>query len=235
MSDRDTLTNLLREKLASRASTNNIVAFDTSAWATEWRTSPARVLRAARDLDRKRKELRREFDMSGRLIAASLLPKFFVYKYDYAQKELSVENENKNTNESLEKPADRTNYVRPYLNGLRDTDTYSYAHRENPNYVSRTNEDRMTKKPVVMARYPVDAPVAENDIDLSPLLPKATAYVSYLSSPSESPLPMVTSKVMIHDDILPLVEEVAKMIAVLSYLIPKSSEKDQSVAKMLLS
>jgi len=66
-------------------------------------------------------------------------------------------------------------------------------------------------------------------------LPKATAYVSYLSYPSASPLPMVTSKVMIHDDILPLVEEAAKMIAALSYLIPKASEKDQSVVKMLLS
>ena len=238
MSDRDTLTNLLREKLASRVSTNNTVTFDVQRWAKEWRTSPVRILRAARDLDRKRKELRRDFDMAGRLVSASLLPKFFLYRYDNTNKENNIVNEERNVNDSSEKFSDRANYVRPYLNGLNENPTYSQALRDNPSHISARSESRPVNKPVVMARYPVESPVAsstEEAMDFSTFIPKATAYVSYLSSPSASPLPLVTSRVMIHDDIRPLVEEVAKMIAALSYLIPKATEKDQSVAKMLLS
>ena len=147
-------------------------------------------------------------------------------------------NEERNVNDSSEKFSDRANYVRPYLNGLNENPTYSQALRDNPSHISARSESRPVNKPVVMARYPVESPVAsstEEAMDFSTFIPKATAYVSYLSSPSASPLPLVTSRVMIHDDIRPLVEEVAKMIAALSYLIPKATENDQSVAKMLLS
>lgn len=139
-----TLSLKLRKKLGETADPSHFAPINIDALAREFNTSSTRVLRAARDLERKTKEIRRHYDTSGKLFAARLLPQFFV-RYDWTvnpnetstRKEKTAVNNNDHVDpvmNSVRNPFDNQNrvntYVRPSLDNNSENNIPNHNHKK---------------------------------------------------------------------------------------------------------
>lgn len=187
-----TLSLRLRKKLGETADPSNFAPVNIDALAREFDTSNVRVARAARDLERRTKEIRRHYDTNGKLFAARLLPQFFT-RYDWAitiseispRKEMKLMDTNNNdlndsVLNSVRNPYDNhnrvNNYVRPSLDNKNENAP--------PRTFSSTIGPKLSLRAENTSMAPVDAgpSVNTNEASISDMMPVISQYVSVLST-----------------------------------------------------
>jgi len=197
-----TLSLKLRKKLGETADPSHFAPINIDALAREFNTSSTRVLRAARDLERKTKEIRRHYDTSGKLFAARLLPQFFV-RYDWTvnpnetstRKEKTAVNNNDHVDpvmNSVRNPFDNQNrvntYVRPSLDNNNDTvmrnqnvqKPFSSVDLSLRADTSMTNTTYTGVQSTI--KPPVDVTISDSLPIISQMLPIISQYAAVLST-----------------------------------------------------
>ena len=216
-----TLSLKLRKKLGETADPSHFAPINIDALAREFNTSSTRVLRAARDLERKTKEIRRHYDTSGKLFAARLLPQFFV-RYDVTsslnEKPTRKENTTVNNNDNIDpvlnsvrNPFDNQNrantYVRPLLdnnseNTIRNQTmqkpfaSVDLSLRADTTGTTYTGAQSTTKAPV-------DVTMSDSLPIINQMLPIITQYAAVLSTT----LPLIKGTPQIDPVVQPLMRE----------------------------
>ncbi|NBV35851.1 MAG: hypothetical protein EBR94_01055 [Bacteroidetes bacterium] len=180
----------LRRKLGETADSSNFAPINIDALAREFNTSNTRVLRAARDLERKTKEIRRHYDTNGKLFAARLLPQFFVrFDWTVKPKEAFIRKESTavNNNDNMESVMNSTRnpfennvrsnaYVRPMLDSMSDHNSKKPFPSPDMSLRGDTNTAGAT---FTGANNTIKAPV---DVTVSDMLPIISQYASVLST-----------------------------------------------------
>lgn len=216
-----TLSLKLRKKLGETADPSNFAPINIVALATEFNTSVARVTRAARDLDRKTKEIHRHYDTNGKLFAARLLPQFFT-KYDWtivadkmpARKEMNAMNNNDNADpvlNSVRNPFDSQNrvntYVRPSLDNNNDT---------------------------VMRNQNVQKPFSSVDLSLRADTSMTNTTYTGVQSTTKPPMDVTTSDTLpIISQMLPIISQYAAVLSTTLSLLKEPPQIDPAAQTLV--